>query len=131
MKSLFTFFAICIATLAAAQDTTKTLELTPENTDSTEYELIISETGFQSWFVTNRKPKWYHSHEYYRSQNELYTQAWNSRVSNPAYYEPYDFMINYDLKTDYGIDLDYKLYWYFQFMEHKYNLNLINSNRPK
>ena len=131
MKTIGVILTLFISTMIFAQEKPSKVDVEPENPDSTEYELIITETGFQSWFVTNRKPKWYHSHTYYSSQNRLYTQTWNSRVSNPAYGKPYDLPINYNIKTNYPFDLDYKLYWYFRFMEHKYNLDPLITDRYK
>ena len=92
--------------------------------DSTEYELVVFDPGFTSWFATNRKPKWYHSHNFYKNWNKIYVNEWNYRVTNFKYQEPYDFMINYDPQVDYGLDVDYELYWWFKFMEDKYHIKL-------
>ena len=94
-------------------------------TDSTEYELIVIETGFESWLISNSRPVWYHTHSYYRLWNIIYANEWNYRFNNSILYDaPYDYLIDYDRKIDYGIDLDHKLYWYFKFIEDKYNISL-------
>ena len=92
--------------------------------DSTEYELVVFDPGFTSWFATNRKPKWYHSHTFYKNWNSIYVNEWNFRATTQGYKEPYDFTINYEMNTDYGLDVDYELYWWFKFIENKYNIKL-------
>lgn len=92
--------------------------------DSTEYELVVFDSGFDSWFATNRKPKWYHSHEFYKNWNTIYVSEWNFRVTNMEYKEPYDYSINYEIGEDYGLDVDFELYWWFKFMEDKYHMKL-------
>ena len=92
--------------------------------DSTEYELIVFDPGFNSWFITHRKPVWYHEKEYYHIKNTFYTTYWNIRVLNNMYRPPYDFEIDYDQKIDYGIDVEWQLFWYFKYMEQKYNIRL-------
>jgi hypothetical protein len=37
----------------------------------------------------------------------------------------YESHIDYDALTDYGLDLNYKLYNYFRFVEDEYGINLI------
>ena len=38
----------------------------------------------------------------------------------------YENEINYDSNTDYGLDVNYKLYNYFKFVEHKYKQVFFN-----
>ena len=49
-----------------------------ENTDSTEYELWVLDTGFETWFVIHLR-KDYHSYHYYKMWNLRYVTDWNSR----------------------------------------------------
>jgi hypothetical protein len=98
--------------------------------DSTEYALIITEPGFESWFATNSKPVWYHEENYYKHFNQLYTNEWNHRVRSIQYH-PFDAMIEYNYTIEYGKDLEHELYWYFQFMMDKYDFKLLVTDRPK
>lgn len=91
--------------------------------DSTEYMLIVDEINFDSWMITNSKRIWFHSHEYYQAWNKIYVSEFNARVLNGAT-RPFTEMINYDYTIDYGIELDYKLYWYFMFIQEKYGVSL-------
>ena len=94
-------------------------------TDSIEYELIDTEIGFESWLISNSKPVWFYSHNYYRMWNIIYSNEWNYRCNNSVLYDtPFFYLINYEREIDYNIDLDYKLYWYFKFIEDKYDVSL-------
>ena len=97
--------------------------------DSVQYELIISEPGYDSWMATNSKPEWYHEKAYYRNWNNTYTIEFNSRVRQTNSGHPFVEIINYDPQVDYGLDIDYRLYWYFKYIEHKYNTRLHISSR--
>ena len=92
--------------------------------DSTEYELIIFDPGFNNWFISNSKPVWYHENEYYRTKNTFYTTYWNIRVLENMHHPPYDFEIDYDQKIDYGSELNWQLFWYYKYLEQKYKIRL-------
>jgi uncharacterized protein YcfL len=98
-------------------------------TDSTQYELIVDEPGYDSWMVTNSKPDWYHEKEFYQNWNILYTIEFNYRVLHSNAGHPFTEIINYDSQTNYGLEVEYKLYWYFKYIENKYNTKLHISSR--
>lgn len=90
-----------------------------------EYEILIIETGFESWLVT-QKPMWYYSNNTLAIKNQFYVVEWNQRVLQPFVYSPslYEMQINYNPVVDYGIEVNYKLYMYFQFFQQKYKQKL-------
>ena len=92
--------------------------------DSTEYELIVFDPGFHSWFISNRKPVWYHENDFYRTKNSFHTTYWNIRVHENMHRPPYDFEIAYDPTVDYGIEVNWQLFWYFKYLGQKYNIRL-------
>jgi hypothetical protein len=98
--------------------------ITISSGDSTEYEITIIEMGFETWMLTNAKPRWYYSNDYYQNKNQFLVVDWNNRVISTMHQPPYEFQIDYDPNIDYGLEVNYQLYWYFKFMEHKYNINL-------
>jgi len=56
----------------------------------------------------------------------LYVSEWNARALNPLKYgDFYETQIDYQSNIDYGIDLNFKLYQYFQFIEKEYGITLI------
>ncbi|PRZ02102.1 DUF6146 family protein [Marinilabilia salmonicolor] len=93
--------------------------------DSTEYELIIMDSRFQSWLATQPSANFY-SQSYYENWNHRYVTEWNHRHSNPIQYgDFYQTRIDYDQNTDYGLELNYKLYYYFRFIEKEYGIVLV------
>lgn len=93
--------------------------------DSTEYELIIMDSRFQSWLAT-QPPANFYSQPYYENWNHRYVTEWNHRHSNPIQYgDFYQTRIDYDQNTDYGLELNYKLYYYFRFIEKEYGIMLV------
>lgn len=90
-----------------------------------EYEIIIIDIGFESWLVT-QKPMWYYSNSSLRIKNNFYVVEWNSRVNQPMRYDSYlyEMPIDYSPHIDYGMEVNYKLYMYFQFFQQKYKQRL-------
>ena len=87
-----------------------------------EYEIIIIDVGFRSYLLSIAKPANFYSLEYYEQRNRLYVTEWNNRFRNPQRYNPniYQNEINYDPNISYGLDVNYKLFNYFKFVEYKY-----------
>ncbi len=102
------------------------IENATNDIDSTEYILIVDEFGFNSWMITNSKRIWYYSQEYYKAWNKIYVKEFNWRVLKGADH-PFNELIYYDFAIDYGIELDYRLYWYFIFIQKKYDVSLFTS----
>ncbi len=138
MKKILLLLMICLLfglNISAQNNFTKSNIMMHNNDtnaskDSTEYELIIFEPGFHSWFATNRKPIWYYSNEYYKYWDYLYTIYWNINYLSYHYMNrgkinPYNCYIDYNYYTDYGIKLNFKLYYYFKYVEYKYDVNII------
>ncbi len=98
-----------------------------EESDSTEYELVVLDPGFESWLAT-QPPKEYHSQRFYENRNTRYVIEWNQRHDSPLRYgDFYQTRIDYDPHIDYGLELNYKLYYYFRYIEKEYGIKLIES----
>jgi hypothetical protein len=97
--------------------------------DSLEYELIIIDPGFDSWLVT--KPSMnYHSKSYYEVKNLLYVSEWNNRYMQPLRYgNIYETYIDYRPVTDYGLEVNYRLYYYFLYFEETNHVTLIAGKK--
>lgn len=96
------------------------------SSDETDYEIIVIEPGFYSWLQTTARPEGYYSQSFLESRNKLYVQAWNQRNLQPHTYDPnlYELQIDYDTFTDYGYEVNYKLYNYFIYFQLKYKQRL-------
>jgi hypothetical protein len=93
--------------------------------DSVEYELIVFDPGFETWFITHSKPEWYHSQEYYESWNKQYVSAWNSKAISPRFGRIFESTIDYDYFTDYGMAINHKLFYYFQYVEKELRMDIL------
>ena len=96
--------------------------------DSTEYELIIFDPGFEIWLIIQPSKEFY-TQGYYEQMNRLYVSEWNFRYLASRYNGEYDSYIDYDINIDYGLELNYKLYYYFKYFEEKNRIILYQTLR--
>jgi hypothetical protein len=100
--------------------------------DTIQYELIIMDPGFESWFAAHAKPVWFHSQSYLESWNRQYVMAWNSRVTSPRGNRFFETYIDYQSHIDYGIELNHKLFHYFQYVERRLRIPILPQGiRPQ
>jgi hypothetical protein len=132
-KVLFTMVIVLLCTLSLnAQKGKEKLKVVADTVavDSTEYELVVFDPGFETWLLM--KPKNMHSDSYYRAKNLLYVTEWNSRymnqLNNSALYDSY---IDYRADIDYGYDFDYRLYYYFVYFEEVNRVSLLPGRSEK
>lgn len=94
--------------------------------DSLEYEIIIFDIGYTNYLNTIAQPVGFYSQGFLENKNQNYVTIWNMRASNPARYNPniYENIIDYDPNVDYGYDVNYKLFNYFEFAQRKYRMRL-------
>ncbi|MBU2921237.1 hypothetical protein KO504_07765 [Winogradskyella psychrotolerans] len=96
------------------------------NSDENDYEIIIIEPGFNTWLASTARPEGYYSQEFLESRNAIFVQSWNQRNMQPQTYDPnlYELRIDYDTRTDYGYEINYKLYNYFIYFQLTYKQKL-------
>ncbi len=96
------------------------------SSDETDYEIIIIEPGFNGWLAATARPQGYYSQQWLETRNALLVLSWNQRNMQPSVYDPnlYDLRIDYDTWTDYGYDVNYKLYNYFVYFQLTYKQRL-------
>lgn len=128
------FIAMAIL-LAAACSTSKHVEgdnTRIEENDSTEYELIVLEVGFDPWYIMQNQPSKYRSIEYYKHWNIRYVSEWNYNVSRPWHSDIFRDLINYDANEEYPFELEHKLFYYFMFVENELKIPIITGGpRPR
>jgi len=141
MKNIIGILLILIGiySCTSTKETTNSKEMVSTDTtkdtirivnEELEYELLIIDIGFDSWMVTQRSMNFY-SQPNLEAKNNMYVIEWNSRVLHPNRYASllYEQQIEYDSSIDYGKELNYKLYMYFQFFQQKYNQKLLAYGR--
>ena len=131
MKHLLFLFCVAVLASCASKQNVQIKEVgdTAEE-DSVSYELVVLDPGFESWYITNSKPTWYHSQDYYESWNQRYVQAWNYHSMGTRYSQLLDGNINYDPQVDYGLEINHKLFYYFQYVTYVLKIPII-SDGPK
>ena len=83
-----------------------------------EYDVIIIDGGFTSWFNTYSKPKSFYTQTYLENRNRFWILEWNNRARNPMKYgNIYDMQINYDNNTNYGYHVNYMIYNYLVYFQ--------------
>jgi hypothetical protein len=96
--------------------------------DSIEYELIVMDPGFEMYLATKPSREFY-SQNYYEQKNRLYVAEWNQRYMTFRNNDIYESYIDYNSGTDYGLDLNYRLYYFFRYFEETNHVKLLNSFR--
>ncbi len=134
MKAYIPLFTglLLLAGCAAKQviNIEKAVNKTATDKDSTSYELIVLDSGFESWYLIHAKPVNYHDQNYYEYWNRQYVQAWNTRSLGDRYSRLLDGIIDYDPETDYGQEINHKLFYYFMYVENALKIPII-PNGPK
>jgi hypothetical protein len=110
------------------QTTTQTSKQSVEIAkDSIEYDVIVTDIGFEKYLYTIAKPINFYSQDYYEQKNRLYVPMYNQRVrtaSSSKWSAVFEQEIDYDPSIDYGLDVNYKLYNYFKFIEYTYKIKI-------
>ena len=91
-----------------------------------EYEVLIIDVGFSSWFNGNAKPRNYYSQSYLESRNRVWVLEWNRRAMLSSQYNQnlYEMTINYETNINYGYEVNYMLYNYLVYFQLKNNQKL-------
>ena len=126
LVSLFIFSCGTQKNSVTSADETQKEEPVRIANESLEYEVIIIDIGFNTYLNTIARPMSFYSNEFLRTRNIFYVTEWNSRARNPSMFNPsiYENIIDYQTYIDYGLEVNYKLFWYFQFAQRKYNMRL-------
>ncbi len=106
-------------------DTEKAKDTIRIHNEELQYEIIILEVGFEAWLATQR-PRWYYTQSLLENRNRYYVLEWNRRAGIPNQFDPllYNQSINYQFNIDYGKEVNYLLFMYFEFFQQKYKQRL-------
>ncbi|WP_306352753.1 DUF6146 family protein [Flavobacterium sp. '19STA2R22 D10 B1'] len=114
------------STIASKNDPTAPKDTIRIANDEIGYEIIILDSGFNSYINSIAKPRNFHSQNYLENKNLMWVNEWNNRVNQPFRYSAslYEFPINYDFSINYGYEVNYMLYNYLVYFQNKYNQRL-------
>lgn len=151
MKILLFIFALCpILAISGTLDSVK-IEITKKNlvvvpqsitvnpdsvitknvlkkgsdTQKDEYEITVLDPEYDI-FLSTQPAKEYYSMSYLKIKNAAMVSEWNMRHNSPLRYKSdiYASYIDYDPRTDYGLEFEYRLYMFFKYMEQSAHISL-------
>ncbi len=93
--------------------------------DSTQYELIIIDPGFDTWYLKVFTPAEDRSDEYYHHKNLMAVPVWNHYFMTGQHRNVIENYLNYQPGIDYGIELNRRLYWYFMYIQETSRIKLL------
>ena len=134
MKYLFQLLRLFILSILIASCSSSTLKSSLKMkekpvviaNDSLEYEIIIFDIVFTLYLNSVARPMNYYSQNYLENKNNIYVTNWNMRALNPSrfYSSIFENVIEYNPQVNYGLEVNYKLFNYFQFAQQKYKIRL-------
>jgi len=129
MKQILLYTGILIFTIACSSQKgilkIEQNKIKAEAEDSVEYELIVFDSGFETWYMIQNSPANYRSQPYYEYWNQQYITAWNYHASasqRSSFFEP---IMGWYPSVDYGFELNHKLFYYFQYVERVLKIQII------
>ncbi len=134
MKQIFYFFTAILLIIACSTQK-GIVQIEPnkqevEQVDSTEYELIVFDARFESWYALQNSPAKYRSQSYYENWNRQYVSAWNYNAIQPGKRSFFEPIVGYEPHVDYGFELNHKLFYYFLYVERVLKIEIM-PNGPR
>lgn len=88
--------------------------------DSLEYQIIIYDIKFSNYLEFVAKPMSYYTIDYLETKNIIYVSEWNDRFLRGLKPNLYENKIDFDSSIHYGLEVNYKLFNYFKYVEREY-----------
>lgn len=118
----------CTGTKNTANKTFKQTDKAVQNdtiriaNEELEYEVIIIDPGFNSWFYSYAKPRDFYSQQYLEARNRVWVTEWNTRANQGK--RLFDMSIDYQNNINYGYEVNYMLYNYLTYFQLTNNIKL-------
>lgn len=98
-------------------DTLRFVQQDGAHPDSMEYELIIMDPGFYSWYAGRNLGEGYYTLLYLENWNRQLTIQWNSTLFSGRRGCSPEVYLDYDSNINYGLTLNHELYHYFWYVQ--------------
>jgi hypothetical protein len=95
--------------------------------DSLQYELLVFDTGFDTWYTLKNSPALARGKGYYHDWNVRYVQAWNNKVMGSRHSGIFSDLINYEFNVDYPYEIEHELFYYFQYIEQELHVPILKQ----
>jgi hypothetical protein len=92
--------------------------------DELEYEVIIIDSGFNSWLASYGKSRNFYTQNYMEQRNRIWVNQWNQNVISGTRRDLFEMSVNYDTFTNYGYEVNYLLYNYLTYFQLTNNIQL-------
>lgn len=92
--------------------------------DSLQYEVLIFDPGFNSWFAAYAKPRHFYTQNYMEQRNQAWVRQWNQNVISGPRRDLFEMTIDYDNNTNYGYEVNYLLFNYLTYFQLTNNIQL-------
>jgi hypothetical protein len=119
LREIFPLLLILFSISLSGQEEKQVSDTLHIKSDKTEYEITIIENGFNQWMASNARPRGFYSQIYLENYNKRYVTLWNSWATQGRNSDLFPFLIPYEFHIDYGYEVNYMLFQYFQFIHFK------------
>lgn len=129
MKKLI--IAVFAVSLALACTPSRKLQKTEADvaeidvSDSVEHQIIIIDPEFERWYLSRYNQALDRSNELYASMNRIGAMNWNQYFNTGRYARVITNYLQYQPGTDYGLEVNRRLYWYFKYIEERFRIPLL------
>ncbi|WP_339837005.1 DUF6146 family protein [uncultured Flavobacterium sp.] len=128
MKTYISIFALVFIMLFSCNSTKETISTEMPHlesdtiriaNDEIEYEVLIIDGGFTSWFNSRAKSRSFYTQSYLEARNRFWVLEWNRRANMPTVYNSnlYEMPINYETNIDYGFEVNYMIFNYLTYFQ--------------
>lgn len=126
IKNYLLPFIFCLMIAACSSQRAMQKASAPEikSDDSTQYELVVFDQGFETWYLQKTPPEMDHSIQYFKNWNRQYVDEWNYRTGTSRFFGS---PINYDPDENYPLAIEHKLYYYFQYVEQELHIPILRE----
>lgn len=118
---------VACSTQKATIKTNKPANEKAEN-DSIEYAMKTFDGKFDSWYEMQKSQATDRLQEYYEFWNQKYVSAWNAKAASGQYGSFFEPINGYEPNIDYGFELNHRLFYYFQYVEHVLNIKIMDGS---
>ena len=125
---IFSFLALLLSSCIALPTNGKTesVNLKTEKNEQGEWELIVFDARYDSFLLSEARPKSMYTEQYLKTTNTFLVQEWNNYFYQKAYSNVVESKIDYNPTEKYGLEFEYRLYQVFAMCNAKYNVPFTN-----
>lgn len=124
MKHLLLILSLLFLVNCTTQKTADNNSIKPEQTEDGEWQLNVFDTGYETFLYSRARPMHMYSEDYLKNRNQQLVSEWNSYYYSGRYRNVIESAIDYDVREDYGLEFEYRLYQVFAYVSYQYGLSL-------